>query len=209
MGTPITIRAVLKLRKIARNFSAAEREFEQIWPMIQPIEGWLMEGQEKWLFKRARALPNSANIVEIGSYKGRSTCCLGFGCRGTEKRVFAIDRFDGGPDLPRYNSYEDFCTHVKRCGLSEYIEPVVGISSEIAKTWSKPIRFLFVDGSHLYEDVLRDFESFFPHVVSGGTVAFHDVHENHPGVVNAWHGTIKRRLASVGFCSSIGFGSKP
>jgi predicted O-methyltransferase YrrM len=177
--------------------------------MIQPIEGWLFDDQERWLFKRARSLRDGANIVEIGSYKGRSTCCLGFGCRGTKKRVFAIDRFDGGPDLPQYNSYDDFCANVKRCGLSECIQPVVGSSSEIAKDWNEPIGFLFIDGSHLYEDVVRDFENFFPHVVSGGLIAFHDVHEDHPGVLKAWHEIIKQRLANTGFYSTIGYGKKP
>jgi hypothetical protein len=209
MDTPLSTRAVLKIKRIARRFSATEREFQRIWPMIQPIGGWLMEGQEKWLFKRARSLKDGTNIVEIGSYKGRSTCCLGFGCKGTKKHVFAIDRFDGGPDLPRYDSFAEFCANVKRCGLSECVEPVIGTSSEIARTWNKPIQLLFIDGSHLYEDVLLDFEGFFPHVVRGGMVAFHDVREDHPGVLKAWHGIIKQQLAGVGYCSSIGYGRKP
>src|SRR5208282_5493160 len=95
MGTPFATRVVLKIRKTVRELDPAEREFGRAWPLINSVEGFLLEGQEKWLFKSARLLPDSANIVEIGSYKGRSTTCLAFGCRGTKKRVFAVDSFDG------------------------------------------------------------------------------------------------------------------
>lgn len=209
MRTPIKTQAILKIKKIMRAISPTEREFQRFWPMIEPIEGWLLDGQEAWLFKRARSLPDGANLVEIGSYKGRSTCCLAFGCRGTKKRVFAIDPFDGGPDLPPNDSYEEFCSNVRRCELSPYVHAVKGLSYDVAKGWSKPIHFLFVDGSHIYQDVLADFVSFFPHVVPGGMIAFHDVHEDKPGVLRAWQETIKPQLRDIGYCSTIGYGIKP
>jgi len=209
MGTPFTTRVVLKIKRIARDISPAEKKFRRVWPLIEPIEGWLHDGQENWLFKRALALPDEANLVEVGSYKGRSTCCLAFGCWGTKKRVFAVDTFDGGPDLPRHDSYEEFCQNLKRCQLSKYVEPMRGLSGEIAKTWNKPIHFIFIDGSHIYDDVLTDFAGFFPHVVPGGTVAFHDVHESKPGVWKAWNETIKPQLTGIGYHSTIGYGRKP
>jgi len=180
-----------------------------VWPCISPIEGWLSDAEAKWLFKRALSLPDGANLVEIGSFKGRSTCCLAFGCRGTKKRVFAVDSFDGGPDLEPHDSFREFCLNIEGRQLSEYIEPVRGISWEIAKTWKKPIHFLFIDGSHIYEDVLADFASFFPHVIPGGVVAFHDVDESHPGVLRAWHETFEIQLTEIGYCAAVGYGRKP
>ncbi len=209
MGTSFTTRVALKLKKIARDISPVEKEFRRVWPLIEPIEGWLLDGEENWLFRRALALPDGANLVEIGSYKGRSTCCLAFGCTGTNKRVFAVDPFDGGPDLPHHDSYDEFCSNIKRCGLTEYVEPIVGVSSTVAKGWSRPIHFLFIDGSHLYEDVMKDFASFFPYVVPGGTVAFHDVEPSKPGVMKAWNETIKPELTGIGYFSAIGYGKKP
>lgn len=210
MGTPFTARAIFKMKKIARGFIPAEREFRRVWPLIEPIEGWLFGGQEKWLFKQARALPDGANIVEIGSFKGRSTCCLAFGCRGTKKRVFAVDSFDGNSwDFHERGFFEAFRRNVERCGLSEYVEPVAGVSSDVAKTWNKPIHLLFIDGSHRYEDVLADYAGFFPHVVPNGIIAFHDVQDCWPGVLQAWHGTVKRQLSGVGYCSTLGYGRKP
>ena len=44
----------------------------------------------------------------------------------------------------------------------------------MAETWEKPIELLWIDGDHSFQSVKRDFEIFFPHVVEGGIIAFHD-----------------------------------
>jgi hypothetical protein len=206
---PLPKRVFLKLKRIARELDPVEREWSRAWPLIEPIQGWLHSGQERWLFNTARACPDRSNIVEIGSYRGRSSCSLGFGCQRSGKRVYAIDRFDGGPDLPQADSLEEFARNVERCGLSKIVQPVVGLSTEVAKTWSLPIRLLFVDGSHRYEDVVADFAAFFPFVVPGGIVAFHDVEPSWPGVLRAWNEVIKQQLIELGDCSTLSYGLKP
>ena len=55
----------------------------------------------------------------------------------------------------------------------------------MAKTWNKPIHLLFIDGSHIYEDVLADFDNFYPHVVPGGVIAMYNVSGGHYGVTKA------------------------
>lgn len=205
---PLPRRVVLKLKRIVRELNKHERDWSRAWPLIDPIEGWLEGGQERWLFNAARSLSDGSNIVEIGSYKGRSTCCLGFGCYGAKKRVYAIDRFDGGPDLPRQDSLREFSENIERCGLSEYVVASVGMSSEIGKNWTKPIHLLFVDGSHQYEDVVTDFDVFFPKVVANGIVAFHDVDPKWPGVLRAWNEVVKSNLVDVGHSFSLAYGRK-
>jgi hypothetical protein len=201
-------RVALKIKKIARDLDPAERQFQLAWPLIRSVEGFLVEGQERWLFDAALSAPQGSNLVEIGSFKGRSTCSLAFGCRGSKKLVFAIDPFDGGPDLQRQDSFQEFSANIRRCGLSEYVQPIVGLGTDVAKTWSKPIYLLFIDGSHRYEDVLADFAAFYHHVVPGGIVACHDVHEEWPGVFRAWHGSIKNYLTDIDYCTTLGFGRK-
>jgi predicted O-methyltransferase YrrM len=211
MSTPLITRVGLKIKKIARDLThgAEDREWRQIWPMIDSVEGWLLEREANWLFSAARALANGTNIVEIGSFKGRSTCCLAAGCRGSQKRVFAIDAFDGGVDLPNVNTLPDFSQNLERCGLSPYVKTVMALSGQVAQTWCQPIHLLFIDGSHAYEDVLADFDGFFPHVVPGGLVAFHDViNETWPDVGRAW-AEISTQLIAPGYSDSIGFGRKP
>jgi len=196
-------------KSVARQLSPAERDFRRIWPQIDAVEGFLVPGQESWLFRTARALPEGSNIVEIGSFKGRSTCCLAFGCRGTRKHVFAIDtfkNFDLG--FPGQDFFSVWSRNIERCGLSPYVSSLRGPSSEIAKAWDKPIQFLFIDGSHDYEDVLADFEGFFPHVAAGGIVALHDLVETWPGPLRAWNESIKHQLTGIGYCSTLGYGRK-
>jgi len=212
MSTSLATRIRLKIKKVVRELAetSEDRQFRGIWHELNSIEGWLLASEGRWLFNAARSLPSQANILEIGSYKGRSTCCLALGCKGTEKRIFAIDSFDGGPNLPKSDSLPDFRENLKRQGVSGCVEPIVGLSGEVAKTWNKHLHFLFVDGSHLYEDVLADFAGFFPHVVRGGVVAFHDVlNESWPGVGRAWRESIEHQLKDVGYCDTLGYGRKP
>lgn len=199
-------------RWLHQHVSPAERQFTKVWPHIDSIEGLLVSGQERWLFCKAWRLPDGASIVEIGSYKGRSTCCLTYGCVGTKKHVYAIDVFKSNDaDFSERNFFSEFKDNMKKCGLTEYVTPFVGKSAEVARTWDKPIDLLFIDGSHAYEDVVADFRSLFPWVVPGGIVALHDVGEGHgwPGPFRAWHENIKSQLVDIGACSTLAFGSKP
>jgi predicted O-methyltransferase YrrM len=191
------------------SWSRREREWRRARSVGNRVEGWLSPDQERWLFEQAYALPDEANIVEVGSFRGRSTCFLASGCRGTKKKVFAVDTFDGEEKDFGYRGYlEDFSRSVTRAGLSEYVQPLRGVSWEVAAAWDRPIHLLFVDGSHEYEDVLRDFRGFAPHVAPGGTIAFHDVEKVWPGPLRAWHEEIKHQLIDIGYCSTLAHGRK-
>ncbi len=207
---PLSSRVAYKIRRMVRMLDSKEREFRRVWPLINSVEGHLVPGQEQWLFNAAESLPDGANIVEIGSFKGRSTCCLAFGCRGTKKHIFAVDSFNGNDwDFAERDFFKEFQHNIERCGVGGTVEPVVGLSREVSKGWNTPIQMLFVDGSHRYEDVLADFEGFFPHVTDGGLVAFHDVEEAWPEVHEAWHKVVKDQLTHKGNCGSLAFGRKP
>lgn len=195
-----------------KHISPTERHFSRIWPKINSIEGLLVPGQERWLYDTARSLPPRSVIVEIGSFKGRSTICLAYGCKGKKGHVYAIDTFRGNDkDFFREYSIDEFTANINRMKLSDIVTHLIGESAEIAQTWNKPINMLFIDGSHVYEDVLMDFNSFFPWVVKGGMVALHDVGngEGFPGVYRVWHETAASQLFNTGACSTLSFGFKP
>lgn len=185
--------------------------FQKVWPLIDRVPGFLVSPyQERWLFETARCLPNNAIILEVGSYKGRSTACFAFGCIGTRRRVFVIDTFNGNAvDFFERNFFEEFCQNMRRCGIESYITPLIGLSSVVAESWSKPIHLLFIDGSHRFEDVLTDFHVFFPHLIPGGIVAVHDVVEDWPGPSRAWRDHIERHLIDIGQCITLCYGRKP
>lgn len=192
--------------------------YSRLQHKINTVEGFLVPGQEYWLYSTALKLRNGARIVEIGSFKGRSTVCLAFACTGTRKHVFAIDRWQGlyadfnnqpdKHDMLRDGFFHIWNDNIIRNDLRDYVTPLAGDSAEIAKTWRAPIEMIFIDGSHHYEDVIADFEGFYPYITTGGVVAIHDVTPEWDGCWRAWHEHIAPRLKHVGSCSTIGFGYK-
>ena len=200
-----------KVKSVAARLGGDERAFRRCWPLIQGVPGLLVSPhQERWLFTAARRLPEGANIVEIGAFKGRSTCCFAFGCRGTGKRVYSIDTFNGNDvDFAERDFFDTYWANVQRCQLAAYVTPCRGLSDDLAQTWARPIHLLFIDGLHTYEQVLADFDGFFRHVVPGGIVALHDVDEAWPGVSRAWYEHIRDQLVEVGTCRTLAFGRKP
>jgi hypothetical protein len=47
-------------------------------------------------------------------------------------------------------------------------------SYNVVKAWDQPFDYLFIDGSHYYEDVYLDFIDWYPLLSPGGLVGFHD-----------------------------------
>jgi predicted O-methyltransferase YrrM len=137
-------------------------------PLIADVPGWLTDEEGEALFELARGCDGRGVIVEIGSWKGKSTICLGLGSRaGNAVRIFAID--------PHADyRFGDFKANVERAGLADLVTPIASLSQPAAKDFHEPIELLFVDGSHEEALVREDFDKWVPKVVDGGWVAFHD-----------------------------------
>ena len=55
-----------------------------------------------------------------------------------------------------------FKSNIKNAGVQEIVVPLVKFSSEAFNEINALIDLIFIDGSHIYEDVLRDYNLFFP-----------------------------------------------
>jgi MMP 1-O-methyltransferase len=140
----------------------------RVKPLIADIPGWLTDEEGEALYELARACRGEGVIVEIGSWKGKSTVCLALGSRaGNSAPVYAIDPHTD-------HRFGDFNTNVERAGIADLVRPIAALSQPAADEFDEPIELLFVDGSHEYDLVLEDFEKWVPKVVDGGWVAFHD-----------------------------------
>jgi predicted O-methyltransferase YrrM len=140
----------------------------RVKPLIADIPGWLTDEEGEALYELARTCRGDGVIVEIGSWKGKSTVCLGLGSQaGNSVPIYAID--------PHADyRFGDFERNVARAGIAELVRPIASLSQPAADGFDEPIELLFVDGSHEYDLVLEDFEKWVPKVVDGGWVAFHD-----------------------------------
>ncbi len=130
------------------------------------------------LYELAREARNGC-IVEVGSYRGRSTVALGLGSMdGNRVPVFAIEPHEdfrgvlGGKFGPEDRGaffrtmLDTACYQVVR---------LINLSSEVvAAQWTKPVGMLWIDGDHSYEGVKRDFACWSPHLTDDATVAFDD-----------------------------------
>jgi predicted O-methyltransferase YrrM len=178
------------------------------------VEGWLTVEEGELLYQLARACTDRGVIVEIGSFKGKSTIWLAKGSlAGAGATVVAIDPHTGSAEHQRGGrpvwTYEEFLANLRRAEVGEVVTPLVATSADAAERLDQPVEMLFIDGDHRYEMVRQDFDLWFPKLLEGGYLLMHDTIR--------WEGP--RRVAResiyrsqcfrrVGFVHSITFGQK-
>ncbi len=153
---------------------------EKIWAVMQSrklyeneISGWMAPLELNWLYETACRMDG---IIEIGSWKGRSTHAL---LSGAVKRtdgqppakVIAVDTWKGtlneqggmtGPAIavPDHDVYEEFMANV---GQFPNLEAMRMTSLEAAKLVpDQSVDMVFIDGDHSYESVKADIEAWMP-----------------------------------------------
>ncbi len=144
------------------------------------VQGWMSETELTWL---AEAASKSLRIVEIGVYKGRSTCALAANTRG---HVWSVDIWsECGSDgwyfdvfrknVARYSNI----TPVNRASIWAARE----FQSEIESGLLKPFDLIFIDAAHDEFNVRQDIAAWRPLLAEGGIFAGHDYNfKDHPDV---------------------------
>jgi MMP 1-O-methyltransferase len=140
--------------------------------------------------RAGRACPGLA-FLEVGSYCGRSTVWLGGAAQSCSTVVFAVDHHRGSEEnqagwehhdtsvvdarIDRMDTLPVFRRTIFDAGVEDSVIAVVGQSPAVARWWSTPLAFLFIDGGHGEEPARLDYQGWTPHVSLGGTLAIHDV----------------------------------
>ena len=142
------------------------------------VDGWLTDKEATLLYDTARKCKRGA-IVEIGSWKGKSTICLGKGSiDGNKVDVYAVDPHTGSQEHKTSTehiwTFQEFKKNIKKAGVNKVVTPIVKTSEDAAEEWNIPVEFLFIDGAHELEYVEIDFRLWFPYLMEGGVVAIHD-----------------------------------
>jgi predicted O-methyltransferase YrrM len=146
---------------------------------VSRIPGWLTKSEAEFLYSSAKNLSKNAKIVEIGSWKGRSTICFGLGSKdGNKIKIYAIDPHTGSSEHKKWfgkvDTYKEFLENVKNAKVSDLVIPIKKTSENAVSDVEEDINFVLVDGAHEYTFVKKDYELWFPKLVNGGTIAFHD-----------------------------------
>lgn len=153
------------------------------------IDGWLSGSEAAALYDLAHDAKGP--IVEIGSWRGRSTAALALGSMsGNYQPVYAVDAFlpvlhTAANRFAPASSPELLRSNLDGAGVNGLVHIVAKNSEEAVAEIPDQIDVLFVDGAHDYEAVKRDLETYLPKIRIGGKVAIHDCHEADPGVVQA------------------------
>lgn len=144
---------------------------------MSDVEGWLTDDQARRL--RVRAAGARGLVVEIGSFRGRSTIVLASEARS----VVAIDPHAGSdrgpqeiePDAERgAEDHEAFTANVARAGVAERVRHIRKPSSDAHGDVDEPVALLYVDGAHRFGPARADLAGWGGRVMPGGAMLVHD-----------------------------------
>lgn len=106
-------------------------------------------------------LSASVIISAMGS-KGQLYCVENFAVQGSDARPYFTEQI-----LPKYDN----------------MHLIEMDSTKAAYEFKERINFIFVDGDHQDDGILRDLQNWMPKVMPGGLVAFHDYYNDQfPGI---------------------------
>jgi hypothetical protein len=157
---------------------------------IMRIDGWMTYWELKWLYESVLQVPYGELIVEIGTWKGRSTAAL-YTAAGNNKTVVTVDTWLGQPDLrntthheaTEINLFDVFMSNMTSLSIKPepYKKGNLGAqylymeSVDAAKYFDNDsISMLFIDGDH--SKAGEDIDAWYDKVKSGGIVCGHDWH---------------------------------
>lgn len=158
-------------------------------------------GNENWfsypnLYKAiVEQCQNGSKIVEVGSWKGRSTSYMAVEIYNSKKDIefYCVDTWEGGPDHQGREELSDlyniFLHNMKP--VEGYYTPLKKTSLDASKEFEdNSLDFVFIDASHEYEDVKNDIMAWLSKVKPGGILAGHDYYPEEsfdwfPGVKRA------------------------
>ena len=154
-------------------------DIKEIRELTKQVDGFLTDKEGELLYELAKKCKGNGVIVEIGSWKGKSTIWLAEGSKaGNNVKIYAIDPHTGSSEHREGGkavwTFEEFKKNLENAKVSDIVVPLVKMSEEAAKDFKEQVEFIFIDGGHEYEYVNLDCNLWFPKLVEHGIIAFHD-----------------------------------
>jgi predicted O-methyltransferase YrrM len=158
---------------------------------LEQLKGFLANDEAEALFQAALLASQNGPVLEIGSYCGKSTICLGLACQHHAGTVFALDHHRGSeehqrgeffhdtdlydPAAEQVDTFKEFRRNIAAAGLLDTVVPIVASSAVAARHWNTPLGMVFIDGGHSLDAALSDYRCWAGHLVRGGILAIHDI----------------------------------
>jgi predicted O-methyltransferase YrrM len=149
---------------------------------VSTVQGWMTDAQARRLWQAARQVPESGQIVEIGSFHGRSTIVLARGAPATAG-VVAIDPHGGadrGPgeiaaDQMRGDAdHAAFVANLDTAGVTGRVRHLRRASGAALSEVEGPVDLLYIDGAHRYAPASDDIRRWGARVAPRGSLLIHD-----------------------------------
>jgi predicted O-methyltransferase YrrM len=149
---------------------------------VRDVDGWMSDDQVAELHRAARTTRPGDLIVEIGSFRGRSTIVLA-GAAPDGVDVVAIDPHAGNDRGPQEidgfaaqadGDHRQFLANLAEAGVAGRVRHVRRFSDDAHAEVDRPIDVLLIDGAHRYRPARADIRDWGERVAPGGVLLIHD-----------------------------------
>ena len=186
---------------------------DRLLTLSESLSGHLRKREAQFLASLPFLLMKG-DILEIGSFKGKSTIILAKAAKAAgHEKIYACDPLSlscstDPTDAVKEELPKIFYNNLQTYGVREQVEFFQMRSDQLAETWDKPLKILWIDGDHTYTGVMNDITLFEKHLKPGAIVCFHDVLHEFEGPIRIFMEKIllSGQYGDCGLCGSIGWG---
>lgn len=154
---------------------------------LAELDGLIGRDVGEVLYDYATAVESDRAVVELGSYRGKSTCYLATGAKeargGYGPKIYAVDAWS--EDVSAWRSsvlkelpspvYEDFLAQLAKADVERIVTPIRSLSVSAAENYTgEPVALLYIDGDHHKEAALDDFRAWRRHLTEDAVIIFDD-----------------------------------
>ncbi len=158
------------------------QQFEDVLKVVERVDGWMSPDQAQALYSASAACHAGDQIVEIGSFRGRSTIVLA--CAAVDGvSIIAIDPHAGNDRGPQeIDGYVDEAAHdhdvfnenLANAGVAGRVRHIRAMSDAAHTDVVGDIAVLYIDGAHRFGPARQDIHEWGERVRKGGTLLIHD-----------------------------------
>jgi hypothetical protein len=159
-----------------------EVDFHEVFASVADVEGWMTRAQAGRLWDCASRLAAGDQIVEIGSFRGRSAIVLA-SAAPSGVAITTIDPHAGNDRGPQEiegfaaeaeDDHQVFWGNLRAAGVDHRIHHLRQFSDAAHHGVQGDVALLYIDGAHRFAPARSDLRSWGRRVPVGGTMLVHD-----------------------------------